>query len=260
MKKLGLLSLVFLILLSCNKDNLDNALEEQGCDNGTFVGVVDLSTEQEIIDFGAQCYSKIDGKLRIGITQNNDISDLTPLRGLTEVFSSGVTGETGKVFITFAQNLTNLTGLENLSKAAGIVILECHNLVNLNGLQGLTELTSPGEFNDLIISGNNGLTSLEGLNNLQRIGSQNSGIPTFLSIINNDALTSLNGLSNLNAVYGEIVIGDRPNQIEPNQNNSLSDFCDLQNLVNNGYHEDVFINNNAYNPTIQDIIDGNCSQ
>jgi len=42
------------------------------------------------------------------------------------------------------------------------------------------------------------------------------------------------------------------------QNNNLTDFCGL-NYSAIYYVPDYFVNNNAYNPTKEDIDDGNCS-
>lgn len=249
-----------LLLISCESEPTE-VLEISGCDNGTFVGIVDLHTQQEVNAFGSLCYTKIDGRLRIGIDQDNDITDLTPLNNLTEVFSSGSTSSIGKIYITFADNLTSLQGLENIASAAGIVILDCNNLTNLQGLEGLTELSSLGGFNDLILTDNDNLRSLEGLNNLEAIGFLNSGIPTFILIAGNHSLENVDALTNLNSVYGSIRIGDYENQTSPppQGNNNLTDFCGLQNLFTNGYFEEVDINFNAFNPSVEEIIAGDCS-
>ena len=42
-------------------------------------------------------------------------------------------------------------------------------------------------------------------------------------------------------------------------NSILKDFCSLTNLVINGNIGSFDVYNNAYNPTKQDIIDGNCA-
>ena len=86
---------------------------------------------------------------------------------------------------------------------------------------------------------------MTGLENLTSVGGQ------FL-ITGHDQLASLNGLENLNSVGGMIQI---------RQNFSLlRDFCALQNLFANGSYNQVDISNNPFNPTVQNIIDGNCSQ
>ncbi|MGV6830629.1 MAG: hypothetical protein ACWA5P_03580 [bacterium] len=99
----------------------------------------------------------------------------------------------------------------------------------------------------LIIENCEQLTSLEGFSNLTSIGDDG-----FL-LTNLEALTDLDGLLHLSTVDGDINIDN---------NGALSDFCGLQPLLlNNGFNGSSFlILNNAYNPTQQEIIDGNCSQ
>ena len=43
-------------------------------------------------------------------------------------------------------------------------------------------------------------------------------------------------------------------------NSSLTDLCSVSLLLDNGLISSYFVYDNAYNPTQQDIIDGNCSQ
>ena len=96
-----------------------------------------------------------------------------------------------------------------------------------------------------------------------------------LIIVNNEALENLNGLENLttftDSTFYAVNIGgvqwenfctgytDGPN---PN----LTDFCAIQTLMNshiwdiNGNTSCPVIVNNAYNPTPQDFINGDCSQ
>ena len=115
--------------------------------------------------------------------------------------------------------------------------------------------------NDLTIDNNSQLQDLNALQNLTVIGSENSDALTFMIIQNNDNLANLDGLMSLEAVYGDVTIGsyiDDGNLELGNEN--LTDFCGIFNLVNNGLFNYVNVFNNAFNPTNQDIIDGNCSQ
>ena len=116
----------------------------------------------------------------------------------------------------------------------------------LEGLTGLTEVSG-----DFTVGGMAELESLTGLNSLQVI---TGGL--FLS--SNNHLKRLNGLENLNelgsAHIGVTIFGNAA--LNPN----LRDFCALQNVFTNGsYGNSININYNYYNPTVQDIIDGNCS-
>ena len=42
-------------------------------------------------------------------------------------------------------------------------------------------------------------------------------------------------------------------------NDVLTDFCIVEDLIVNGVVENLYIQNNAYNPTEQDFLNGNCS-
>ena len=86
MKNLTLLILSTILLFSCNNESIDS--QEPPCDNGTFVGAVILKTQQDVNDFGALCYSKIDGYLLLFDEDESidKILDLSPLNSLTEIF------------------------------------------------------------------------------------------------------------------------------------------------------------------------------
>ena len=71
-----------------------------------------------------------------------------------------------------------------------------------------------------------------------------------ISIKDNTDLLSV-GFVNLANVLGDIQISN---------NTSLNDYCELQAfLVNGGLGGTFNATGNAYNPTAQNIIDGNCS-
>jgi hypothetical protein len=262
MKTFVYLILVSIIIFSCSNDT--NETGDQACDNGTFVGLVRLKTQAEVNDFGAKCYSKIDGGLVIGPSygEDDDITDLSPLSSITEIYSITPNISYGRLHVIFTNNLTNLQGLESLSKVTGLLFTGNKALIDFTGLEGITELTNFGDPEEqcLYIYENNSLESLDGLNNLTKIGTPNESVIGIV-IYANDNLQNLDGFSNLENVNGFIQIGTNPAVIAPPQgNNSLTDFCGLQNLFTNGVFEGVGINFNAYNPTVQDIINGNCSQ
>lgn len=272
MKNTLLLLTVFLFVTSCDSD--DNNTEN----NNIFEGNVLLTTQAEVNDFGNQNYHTINGGLTIrreSPSQTSDINDLTPLSSLTAV--------TGRLWITNCDNLSTLDGLNNLGSVLNLSVFGNEKLTSISALSNMTAIESY-----IRIKNNPVLTSLNGLNQIENSNS--------VIIINNSALTSLQGLNaltttksleisgnaNLQTVdglenltnlgsYGATNLGDLkigvmwvdigPSlQNYPNPN--LTDFCALQNLfVNgNGLERDVVIQNNAYNPTAQDISNGNCSQ
>lgn len=153
-------------------------------------------------------------------------------------------------------NMTSLDWFQisGLSEVSSIsVFSQVQNIDNVLGITGMDSLTSLDGLENIISVGNTVaigdnlmLTSLEGLNGLTTI-TNNIGIG------GNPSLETLDGLDNLNSVGG-IVIGS-----ELDSNPSLTDFCALQDVIINGNYGQLIIELNAYNPTAQDIIDGNCS-
>tara|TARA_R110000851_G_scaffold81391_1_gene178713 strand:- start:3213 stop:4436 length:1224 start_codon:yes stop_codon:yes gene_type:complete len=135
--------------------------------------------------------------------------------------------------------LSNINGLEKITSSSIIRIANNDLLNNLEGLKNLQIISG-----DLIISQNDLLNDLEGLRSLQSIGGT-------LIISTNEVLTNLNGLSNLNTLGWELKVYF---------NDSLSNLCGLQKLLKEGkFQAGYYVYNNTYNPTEQDIIDGNCS-
>jgi len=182
--------------------------------------------------------------------------------------------------------ITNLNGMSNLTSIGGGLIIDVNNsLLNLSGFQNLT-----GTIKGLSLRNNNSLSSIDGIANISitgGLGIYNNPVlenlnallnTTYLSgtvlISNNDSLINLNGLNNLTSIGIEMDINDNDNltsldglnnllyvslTISITHNTLLSDFCDLQNLFINGQSSYFRVFSNAYNPTKQDIIDGNCS-
>lgn len=97
---------------------------------------------------------------------------------------------------------------------------------------------------DLILTGN--ITSLEVLNNLEKIFGKLAVIDT--------QITTLDGLDNLILVTGDITITSTAPAFQ-----NITDFCALQGLLAGGSFKSISIYNNVFNPTVQDIVEGNCS-
>jgi len=168
------------------------------------------------------------------IIQSN--SQLTSFANLTSL--SNIDGNAN---IRFNDNLLSLEGLDNLTSISGEVRIWGNDVLqDLNGLEGLTSIGSL-----LWILENPSLEHIDGLSGLTSTGS-------FFQIIRNEGLLNLDGLANLNSVNGFFNIID---------NSLLVDFCGLQPIVSNGGVDNTLaISGNAFNPSEQDIIDGNCSQ
>lgn len=88
------------------------------------------------------------------------------------------------------------------------------------------------------------------LTNLQALSNVTSDM-LFLFVSQNEELETLEGLENIPTVTGNFKAISNP---------VLTDFCAVQNSIITLLEEDVEILLNAFNPTQQDIIDGNCSE
>ncbi len=181
------------------------------------------------------------------VIRNNDVlTSINALQNLNTV---------GRLSINNNPLVNSLSALSNITTATSIQI---YYMPALTSLQGLEQLTTVGL---LRISYNDGLTDLAELSNVTTADA--------LSIGGNNSLTSLNGLENLVNCNWMLIGKDLDfDVINEAGNNSLTDFCALQNLFTNGVFVDpptsifngVYIANNPFNPSIQNIIDGNCSQ
>lgn len=251
MKKLILYLALILLNTNCSPD-------EPSCDGGTFVGLVFLKSQEDVVEFGTNCYTKIEGNLIIGERFNETtIFDLKPLENLKEILDG--------TLIIWQSKLTNLKGLENLSRVDGLKI-NSHNLMTLDGLENLTQIGDlivtdgfRGFTESLSISNSTSLISIEALHNLTAAeGVYLSGL---------SRLKSLNGLENLVniptrpnlylnvSITAESCIGKIGCSI-----NRINNFCALQNLFINGEYDlnRVHLKTLQSEIEVQDIIDGNC--
>ncbi|MCB0465797.1 MAG: hypothetical protein KDC78_09030 [Aequorivita sp.] len=254
-----------------------NDVNEENVYNGSVV----LFTQEEVNDFGANNYTVITGALTIGNidTQPSQITDLSPLNKLKIVES--------RINIATNDLLENLDGLNNLEDIGGYLWIGNNPL--LNNISALFHVSEIGGY--LYIENNDNLINLNGLDNVVSISSD-------LGIYSNENLSNINSLQNLTTIGGELIFENNPNLLDFNFSsltviserldirycpkitnlNSLSnlntvgtdiylwsnfgliDLCGLQNLLfGDGLGGDYTAYGNAYNPTEQDIIDGNCS-
>ncbi|APD06651.1 hypothetical protein UJ101_01123 [Flavobacteriaceae bacterium UJ101] len=240
-------------------------------------GDVILSSIEEYNEFVSQSYTGIIGNLEIinhhvksaslkelktitSISGNLTISNATgiiDLKGFKNLTSIG-----GDLYISQSADLINLEGLNNISSINTIFLESNHSLTSIDALKNITLIKT-----ELYIQYHPNLLSLEGLNNVTSIGS-------YLWILNNENLTSLTALSNLTSIGIELVISDNKNltsleglnninfveRIGITENTNLIDFCSIYELITSEtlYIFDVY--NNSYNPTKEDILNGNCSQ
>jgi hypothetical protein len=309
MKNLYLLAFICFIV-SCSSDD-SNSVQQQNqsttCSENTsiFQGNVTLTNQFEVNDFGAMCYSGINGVLHIESSPESiPINSLLPLSGIKEVMGLYVINT--NVTSLEGINLTNQTFLGVLSinnnqylESLGNIVVPSsigtlnfssnHNLLNFIGLEELNNISVK-----LRISVNDNITSFSGFNNIEYIESfvlqQENSLTNFTGLDNlkgsggffiydNYSLTNFVGLGELTYLSGisdwGLDVKYNPNLISfdglenllqadtlvINNNVNLADYCGLDNLINNGNLESYpGVSGCAYNPTLLDMQNGNCSQ
>lgn len=208
---------------------------------------ITVRTQGDVELLGSNNYSDINGDLIIGDLLNingtfptsTNINDLSPLSELTQVI---------KLVINNNNSLKNLNGLSNLQVVNGDLFIGQGDGIeggnsSLNDISALSNIESLN--GTLIIFNNDNLNNLNGLESLESVGRH-------LVIANNDNLNSLNGLESLRTV-GQ--------NLEIYSNGNLSNLCALQSLSkNNGVSGYYRIENNNFNPTNTDLINGFCEK
>lgn len=242
---------------------------------GVYIGNIKFNDQSEINNFGVFGYTAINGNVRLGtdydpstnITDFSPFSTVITISGYLEVndgpssfngFQSLTT--IGKSIVLLYSDIKSFSGLENLVNLGGFH-LEGTPISDFQGLEKIEVIDGTIYLQDMDISFN-------GLNNLHTIKGDLSlfdntissfeGLENLTSVHNFDitdgySLVSLNGLENL-ITANDITIGIYGG------NNTLSDYCALKNLINNGTYNSIQISGNLYNPTVSDITDGNCAQ
>lgn len=164
------------------------------------------------------------------ININGSLSSIGLLNSLTAIegdlsYSSNSTSDMG-----FLANLTLVGGNARIADTS--------TLRSLSGMENLAQING-----DLTIDNIQATSLSDGLAGLITVGGN-------INIKENTSLLSV-GFSNLTSVLGDIQISN---------NVSLTDYCELQAfLINDGLGGTFSAVGNAYNPTAQNIIDGNCS-
>lgn len=214
-------------------------------------GVLEINTNINLVSINAfSSLTSIENYLFIGGNDN-----LTQLSSFNTLISTGNSLE----FIE-NESLTDITGFNNLSSIGGRLFIDNDNLTNINGFNSLVDINDDLNLIGPNISIINAFSNLESIGNKLNIGgNQISDIDFLMNITNiggdlfigGTSITNLNSLNNLANIGGNLSVS---------YNTLLNDFCGITNVINNGFNGNYSVANNAYNPTQQDIIDGNCSQ
>lgn len=138
--------------------------------------------------------------------------------------------------------LESISGFNSLQSGKNLSISLNENLQSINAFSSLTSvdefmLVQPGTISSPVIS-----------------------INAFLNLTTIVNVLGIRGLANtdINFISNVQTVG---NNLNINYNENLSDLCGLNALIsNNGLGGGFYVSNNLYNPSIQDILNGNCSQ
>ena len=159
--------------------------------------------------------------------------------------------------------LENIDGLINLKSVGGTLTICGFSLVNFDSLINLESVG--GDFH---LFGIFNLVDIKGVSKLKTIGRH-------LHIGAAEKLYNLEGLNALQYIGGDIfLVGNRINNLDAFeniqsvdgnikiiQNYRLDDLCGLRPyLSTNNFNNTCTIYDNKYNPTVQEIIDGDCNQ
>ncbi|QAA80786.1 cadherin repeat domain-containing protein [Aequorivita sp. H23M31] len=163
-----------------------------------------------------------------------EISDNSSLKNLNGLIN--LRAELYELEVGHNPSLESIQGLENINVTHILAIEDNQVLENLNGLESTISIAEK-----LIINDNYSLTNLQGLGDLTSAYE--------IHLYRNGGLLNLEGLNNLADTWKMDIQG----------NSQLSDYCSLLNLFSTNPPTVFLTGYNAYNPTRQDLIDGNCS-
>ncbi|WMI67779.1 hypothetical protein [Mangrovimonas sp. YM274] len=192
----------------------------------------------------------------IAIVDNPLLHDLSGFSGINKLL--------GYINIVDNPEITTLDAFSNMSNGVIHVNVELTNNDKLVDIDGLSQLDLFSVYiRDHEILSNIDLINSSDSNSLGQLYiANNASLNDFsplsnITLIKGDLtiafsnLTNLDDLSNLNRTYGDVNIF---------YNSELTDFCGLQNIVQaDNIDGEYDVHDNAYNPTFQNIIDGNCS-
>lgn len=176
---------------------------------------------------GVNNISKINYYLEVSDTES--LTDLDPL--------SEIEFDLRYFSIHSNKALSSVPPLENITRIEDLSITSNDQLIAINSFNNLQESKS------LRISGNNNLKNIDGFSNLKSASN--------LTITDNPKLENLDGLVSLEYLHD----GD----LRITTNISLNDFCGLT-LLSSSDISGFNIRDNFYNPTKEDIINGDCKQ
>lgn len=193
-------------------------------------GVIKISYNNSLLDFG-EAFTKLENAEGIYIN-NSKMQTLNHFNALTHV---------NWISISDNENLNIVDGFDNLNAIKQLSIADNNltQIIGFNNLKSCENLSFGG-----YLSIYSKLSKISGFSNLESINGNLS--------IDHSSLTNLNALTNVISVSGNISILNNP---------SLSDFCGIKDLIqSNGLSGNFEAFWNSYNPSENDLQNGNCIQ
>ena len=209
-------------------------------------------------------------------SSSSSLNSLSSFKGLSGLKSIGGDFEVNAEFSSSLNSLASFEGLENLQTIGGS--FSCNRRISIKALSQLNSIGKNLEINLLFDEGLENLVRIGGdfkpsssssfkkLNKLSSIGG-NFYVYTFsgTSFEGLESLTNIGGgkltinycssLNNIDALKNIESLNDISITTCP----KLYDFCVLQNVVQN-MSGTFYLNNNGYNPTKYQLLNGECSQ
>lgn len=183
---------------------------------------------------GFKALKKVGGSFNIG---GRNLSDASGFSNLENVFYDI------RIMNTALTNVNSFGKLADIGADPHIArYLFIHDNEKLTTLKGFASLAI---VKGISIQNNKELVDIDGLENIK-------SAPLGFSIVNNEKLTNINGVSNVEGSIAHIYV---------NLNKILKNLCGATKALKGGGHTGVFqATGNAYNPTKEQIIAGQCSQ
>ena len=203
---------------------------------------------------GLESLETIGGNFRViaessSYSSSSSLNSLSSFKGLSGLKSIGGDFEVNAKYSSSLNSLASFEGLESLETIGGnfkVIAGSYSSLESLSSFKSLSGLKSIGgdfEVNAKSYSSLKSLASFEGLESLTNIGGGKLTINYCSSLNNIDALKNIESL----------------NDISITTCSKLYDFCVLKNVVQN-MSGTFYVNDNGYNPTKYQLLNGECSQ
>ncbi|GGD16847.1 hypothetical protein [Hyunsoonleella pacifica] len=234
--------------------------------------------------FGLENLKRIGGSLNIG--RNESLNSFNGLNNLERLGSLTIIDNPLLSDIRSLLKIKVISGSQEINSWAYLRIINNTSLKSLDGLNNVKKLVSGQEGITKLIIEDNTMTNLEGLNNLQQISGgftdiiiNNNESLSSIGLINLEVIKSIHPLSDNSAGYCKFEITNNQSlnnlddllllEVQNNKhiefqivsNKSLNNYCGINNLILSNTNLDLLtfsISNNAYNPTMQQLVNGDC--